>query len=217
MTAFLLLGVALASQPSEPSEPTPPVLPWAAPWEVQAAYDAHRARTGREPRPLACGPLWKDAVRLCLQREEAGRLTRLHTGELSGSWSMARDRLASGAAAWVRGEVERVEVEGMEADYRRVRDVRGRAVLAVLAPEVLAEDVGLPLAMAIPSTGVVLAWKGGNPELDKVMAVGVKELHDQAKDRVSAEVWAWDGERWFPFAEATPTATPDPARATEPG
>lgn len=178
------------------------VRPWVAPWDVQARYDAWRASTGKAPATLQCEPLWPDHARLCFRRVEAGRLVRVHVGE------MESDALKLGAgrdaAAWVAAELERVPVEGSSATYLRLRDGEGRAALGVLRPEVLGERLGVPFMAAFPSSGVLLAWASGDAQLDQIMAVGAREIHDAATDPVSATVHVWDGTRWYRFAEAVP-------------
>ena len=78
-------------------------------------------------------------------------------------------------------------------------------MLGLLAPESLEAQVGTPVMAAIPSTDVVLFWKAGDPKVDHVMAVGVREIHDASTQAVSPVVFLWDGSEWRAFAEATPT------------
>jgi len=47
-------------------------------------------------------------------------------------------------------------------------------------------------------------WGAGTPELDHVMAVGVREMYDQLDEAVSPMVHTWDGARWHAFGEAKP-------------
>lgn len=187
-----LLGLALANE----------VVPWAAPWDVQDQYAAFRKGRGEPVVALACDELWADTARVCFRRVDEGRLVRLHEGEVSVP--EVREAARESAATWVEAELETVPVEGMEHSYRMLRDASGKAVLGALDPRTLSAALGLPVLVALPSTSVLVAWKGGDPDLDKVMAVGVTELHAAAKDPVSPVVWGWDGERWFPFAEAKP-------------
>lgn len=200
LAAAWALPPAAAPAPEPVAATAPVVRPWAAPWDVQARYDAWRAATGRPPAVLACEPLWPEAARLCFRRVEAGRLVRVHLGEAPADALSLGDGRA--AEAWVAAELETVAVDGSTQTYQRLRDGEGRAVLGVLRPGVLAERLGVPFLAALPSSGVLIAWAGGDPTLDHVLAVGAREIHDAAADPVSPVVFAWDGARWFPFAEA---------------
>ncbi len=174
------------------------IVPWAAPWGVQAQYAAYLTGKGLPVSELACEPLWSEAVQVCLKAVHDGKLTRVRRGD-PGSDSLPAVRAE--ASAWVRAELEVVAVEGMPS-YRRLRDAHGRAVFGALDPTVLGEELGLPVLVGLPSTGVLVAWASGEPKMDTVMAVGVREMHDAAADPVSPVVFGWDGDRWFPFAEA---------------
>ena len=59
--------------------------------------------------------------------------------------------------------------------------------------------------MAIPRSGVALAWPSGSSELDKVMAVAVREMYDAAEDSVTPMVHVWREGQFVPFGVANPT------------
>ncbi len=179
------------------------VIPWAAPWDVQDRYDRWRASRGEAPAALACDALWDRAARVCFREVVGDRLRRVHLDGAPPVRALRRQAEAD-AASWVRAELETVPVQGMAASYRLLRDARGRAVYGALAPDVLASEVGLPLLVALPSSSFLLAWRGGDPDVDKAMAVGVVELYQQATDPVTPVIFAWDGTRWFAFGEARP-------------
>ena len=97
----------------------------------------------------------------------------------------------------------------MTASYLKLVDGDGWAAAGALRPDLLAEKVGgLPLRMAMPAEGVLLAWKGGEAEVDRVMAVGVKEMYDQLPGAVSPRIVTWDGAKLAPYGQAVPKPAP---------
>lgn len=170
--------------------------------------------SGKQSDPLACRVLWKDHALLCFRVWEKDRRRWVTEADLK-AWSTTTADLGAavaGSAAKVLTErVEKVPVDGSEATYLRLRDGDGWAASGVLAPHVLAKRLGVPYLAAIPAEGVFVAWKHGTPELDHIMAVGVREMHDEQDGGVSPYIYAWDGAKWTPFGEAKPSvATPEP-------
>jgi hypothetical protein len=152
--------------------------------------------------------LWPGEARLCLTSifgEPAVR--RVATGADLDRWGVdlatAKARLSEGAAAQVAKAVT-VPIAGMEpASWLRLQDPNGWAAAGVLRPELLAERLGgLPIRVAVPAAGVLVAWRTEDPEVDRVMAVGVRELHEQQGGPVTDHVWQWDGRSWTPFGRA---------------
>jgi hypothetical protein len=93
----------------------------------------------------------------------------------------------------------------MDAWYWKADAGDGWSAAGVLRPDLLAARVGtLPLFVATPVDGVLLAWAPGTPELDMVIAVGAKEMYESEEGPVTPIVHRWDGKRWSSFAEATP-------------
>ena len=178
----------------------------AAPYDIQAGYDGWRATKKLGPQPLACEVLWTGHAQLCFRWRADGKRQWATRDDLT-TWTTStvalRSAATAGSAAWVANETEWVAVSDLDGRYLRLRDGDGRAVLGALAPEALEAAVGSPLAVAIPSTGVLLAWKAGDRDFDHAMVVGVRELHDQARDPVTAVAFRWIGGEWVPWVEAT--------------
>jgi hypothetical protein len=194
------------------------LLAWAAP-DVSALrpvvasvsapqrHQAWQMAEGMPTDPLVCDPLWQDIALLCFRTWEGGK-RRWVTASDAASWKTdakaMRALLALQAAAHVQ-RAEMVPVSGMSASYLRLVDGDGWAAALALRPDLLAERLGgAPVRVAMPAEGVLVAWKVGTPELDQVMAVGVREMYEQMKGAVSPRVVTWDGAKFVPFGQAIP-------------
>ena len=197
----------------EPTDEAP--RPAATPWQVQQAYDAHRAARDLPPETLACQVLWPDVARLCLRQWVDGRRRWVSTNALAARGETLADlqtAFTEASAERLQNELERVPVDGFSQSYLRLRDGDGWAVAGALAPEHLARALGSSaILVALPSTGVLVAWAPGDAQFDQAMAVGVREIFDGSPDRVSPVVMRWDDGTWTAYAEAKPSAEAAPA------
>lgn len=178
--------------------------------DVPLAVAAWRQREGLPADALACEPLWPGATLLCWRVWEDGRRRWVLGSDLerwAADAAALRAAVVKAAEARLEG-AERVPVGGMEASWHRHVD-GDWAAAGVLLPDALAAKVGgLPVRVGVPGDGVLVAWKGGDPDLDRVMAVGVREIFDAQPVRVTPHVWQWDGRAWSPFGEAVPKTLP---------
>ena len=199
--SLLVFGLALAALAGVPDG----IRPVAAPVDVPAQYAAFLEKSGKKGDPLACRELWPGQALLCFRVWEKKKRRWVTEADLA-SWAVTVDDLAAAtrthAKDLIEGGLETVAVEGTTDSYVRFSDGDGWAASVALAPDVIAAKLGLPFLAAIPAEGVFVAWSPGKPELDYIMAVGVRELHDQQDGSVSPKVHAWDGQRWTPFGEA---------------
>ncbi len=163
---------------------------------------------------LACEPLWPGVSLLCFRVWEGGERRWVESSDLE-RWGVGIPELKAALAKQAPShlkDAEIVEVGGMSEKYLRLADGDGWAAAALLAPQDLAARVGeRPIRAALPGEGVLLAWKGGSEELDRVMAVGVRELYEGASGGLSPVVYQWDGKAWLPFGEAVPRLQNDDA------
>ena len=201
-----MLGIALAAEVPEGLRPV--VVPVDAPEQ----YAAFLEKKGLTSEPLACRPLWDGYSLLCFRIWERDRRRWVTQGDL-GAWTASisdlEARLIPAAQEVLKQRMESVPVEGTPSSYLRLTDGDGWAASLVLAPQILSKRLGVPFLAAIPSEGVFVAWGHGDPQLDHIMAVGVRELFDEQAGGVSPFVHAWDGQKWTPFGEAKPSvATP---------
>ena len=198
MVALMVsLALAVAAVPDT-------VVPAAGPADVQARFDGWNVRQDRALATLACGPLFGDHGRLCYRVGEPGSRRWVTLDDLS-SWGESLDSLQAEirarAARQLVGRLEPVTIDGMGATYWVSKATDGWTLSPLLHPP-SAEQVGRPLLAAVPADGVVLLWTGGRADVDKVIAVGARELYDSRSRPVTPVVHQWDGARWIPFARA---------------
>ena len=179
--------------------------PAVAPWDAVEQYAAYAAATGKSGA-LACEPLWPMEARVCFKLRDGNRLRWVTTDDLT-AWGTTASALVEHVRAnhpEIAAEV--VAIEGMDASYVRLRDGEGWAALAALDPRVVAAQLGgPPILVAMPSEGVAVAWKPGDPAVDTVMAIGVRELYDAQPGAVSPAIHAWGAEGFALFGRAEPT------------
>lgn len=204
----MIAAWAVVAWAGPPTEDLRPVL---APIDAPEGYARWRQDRGLAPDPLACAPAWPGTALLCFRVWEGSRRRWVTQGDLA-AWGVPVEGLVTTVAEASRaviGRAEVVPVEGMEARYLRLVDGDGWAAVGFLHPELVAERLGgLPIRLAVPSEGVLVAWRPGGLALDKVLAVGVRELYDAQPGGVTPKILQWDGSTWLPFGEATPAAPP---------
>jgi hypothetical protein len=174
---------------------------------VESRYSAHRREQGLPPEELACAPLWPGAAELCFRVWERGQRRWVTATDATRWGTTAHElvRVLSDAAGAKLATAELLPVDGLDARYLRLVDGDGWAAAGALRPELLAQRLGgLPVHVAMPADSVLIAWRAGDAELERVMAVGVREWFDQTAGRVSPKVHEWDGLEWRPYGEAQP-------------
>ncbi len=183
------------------------LLPAPAPVDTPQQYAEYLQSTGKSADPLACDVLWKNEALLCFKLQKGDKVR----------WVTERDVTRWGTdLAGLRAEVERQAIDVLERQpvQAPVPDMDGRvywvaaegngwAAAPLLLPSTAALRMGQPTFLAaIPVEGVSMFWRPGDAELDKVMAVGVAEMHDNEDGPVTATVMRWDGQKWLPYAQA---------------
>ncbi len=151
--------------------------------------------------PLRCEALVVDVVLLCFKLQTGASRRYVTEADLL-SWDTTPEQLRTAARAsltenpWVANEVP---------DTGRYFVAQGPNAAAVLLhPEWLAH-VGPEPLVALPARGVVVAWKPGDEELDKVVAVGARRMFEELDHPVTAVIiqkTAEDG--WTRWGEAKP-------------
>ena len=200
---LLAISGAIAATPPEVE-----VIPRLSPADAQEQYATYLQQAKRPADSLACRDVWPKAVLVCLQQRRGERVSWVGLRDVA-AWRADLTALveASGERGRAQLEPERLPVAGMQATYVQIRSGAGWEAAALLQPRWLEGVVGSPLMAAAPIQGVVWAWKGGDADLDKVMAVAVRELHDNTPDdSLTSVVHRWDGKRWVAHVEAQPEA-----------
>jgi hypothetical protein len=72
----------------------------------------------------------------------------------------------------------------------------------LLHPEKLEALLGAKPLVAVPQAGMFLFWPESNPQLSKAVAIGVKEIYNQASIPVSPYVYHWSQGKWIVWGEA---------------
>jgi hypothetical protein len=93
------------------------------------------------------------------------------------------------------------EVKNMGSYWSREMD-DGREGLVFVQPEVLKGLTSSGLVVAWPVPGVVIAWVPGNPSLDQVLSVGIKQMVEAATHPISAKVYRYVDDTWSVWGEA---------------
>lgn len=192
-----LVVAALAQVPSE-------LRPALAPPDVAERW---AAAFPDAPAPPACTPVLEARAMLCFRVWEQQRRRFVTTADLA-RWGVEVDDLR--AAVRERGRkhlsgLTAQEVVDMPYAYLLATDGDGWTAASILNPEIVSQRVGgADVRFAVPRTGVVLAWRGGVGELDRVMAVAVRELYDDADDAVSPAVFVWTSNGFVTWGQANP-------------
>jgi hypothetical protein len=181
------------------------VTPVLAPADVQAQYDAYRVSAGAAPDPLACDPLWEDVV-VCFEVAADGHSHWVTAADLR-TWGVdvkaVRAEVTTRAKKALDKGPERFAVEGMPNAKVWTFTEGDWTAASVLLPELVGEKIGAKTyAVATPVIGVVFVWIPGDPDVDKVIGVGAKEMFDTLDNGVTATLHLWDGKRWSAWAEA---------------
>ena len=200
---WFLISVALAGSPQVDA-----VRPALAPLDAPNQYMAWLARQGGDPDALACETFWPGAALLCYRVVDGEKLRWVTRADLI-NWEIdsttLRSQVESAAKTALPGlEVSTARVPEMAgASYWSVAEKGGWAAAPLLAPAEFAAARGVTDFLAVaPTADITLAWPQGHAELDKVMAVGAREIFEAESGGVSPVVYRWSDGHWLPYAEA---------------
>ena len=190
---LLLVAAALA-------EPPGPIL--ASPEGSDAPLLFREQAKGEgKARELVCDPLVEGIV-LCFRVEAEGTRRYVTEADLV-AWQTSRAGLRRRAAETLdESPLVKVELDG-GGHYWQSTAEPGREGTVLLHPEWLAA-VGEPALVAVPARGALVAWAPGDPELDKIVAVGARQMFDQLDHPVSPTVMRLSEGEWSVWGEAKP-------------
>jgi len=211
----VILALGTPARAQAPTEALRPIL---APWDAPTKWSAYLEGKGASPDPLACDALVDDQVRLCLRVREGDRLRWVTTGDLE-RWSLSLEQavgLVREASTTHLSDARPVQVVDMNHEFLQLVDGEGWAASLALQPDRVARMLGPDTRFAFPAGTVALAWRAGDGELDKVMAVGVVELAEEQPGEVTRTVFRWDGKGFVPYAEAKLPAVDAPKEQQSP-
>ena len=96
------------------------------------------------------------------------------------------------------------EVKDMGSYWARELD-DGREGLIFIEPSVLKNLTHAEVVVAWPTPGVVIAWVPGNPALDQVLSVGVKQMVEASNHPISGKIYRYVEDTWHVWGEAKKT------------
>lgn len=96
------------------------------------------------------------------------------------------------------------EVDGMGRYWVRELD-DGLEGMVMVKPDALKQLAPVPLVVAWPVPGIVIAWVPGNPSLDQVLSVGVAKMVAESNHPISAKLYRFDQGEWAVWGEAKPS------------
>lgn len=188
------------------------VRPVLAPANAPEQFAAWAAKKGQPELSLPCREMVAEHLLVCFRVREGEKRRWVHSADLA-QWEVSADALAIEVSRRAGEHLEQTgswtSIEGTAARYWLAAAGTGWEAGVFLRPELTRRALNLSsLFAAAPNVGVVLAWRGGVAEVDTIMAVGAREMHDKQPQRVSSAVYRWDGRRWWLWAEATQEQKP---------
>ena len=187
------------------------VVPITAPVDAQQRFDEHRQHKGLPASVLACDVVWPDVLQVCFRIRDGEVMRFVHAADLA-AWGIDgagfRAVMAARASERLPAGLVAAPVTDMEgASYWYSAGQAGWECGGLLAPDAVAATAGSPMLVAMPRPDVLLAWPAGNEDLNRVMAIGVREMHD-AGEGLLATVYQYGQDGWTPAFEARPSDTP---------
>ena len=188
----LLLAAAFADQGAAAPRQVGAVI---EPSDVVEQYRLHAAERGLQGR---------DRELLCRPGAEGLQVCATVLG--AGVWRYATyaDEDVKAPTASVEGKTQGFEkktVKGVGEYWVRAEN-DGREGLFYVQPGLLEAVSTVPLVVAWPQPGVVLAWVPGNPSLDQILSVGVAKMAAETSHPISSMVYRQVDGEWTVWGEA---------------
>jgi hypothetical protein len=185
------------------------VRPVTVPEEMPARFEVSAASMGLAGATLPCVKVAPEAVVLCFRVREGETQRWVDSRDLA-AWGTDLPGLVEAvrarAPAQLAGSGAMRAVAGMDAEYWLGAEGTGWESAVWLVPGWFEARLATArLLVAAPSLDVMVAWAGGHPELDRIMAVGVHEMHGKQAHPVSPWVFRWEEGAWQVYGRAVPT------------
>jgi hypothetical protein len=182
------------------------VRPSIAPWDIQEQHNRWRQQQGEPAQVLACRTFWTDQAKLCFRIVHGDRrqwVTESHLGPWGVDFDGLKKTVVENGALAIHRQLKPVPIPGMSEQYWLASNEAGWSAGVLLQPTAFAAvGSGTNLMAAVPAHGIVLLWQGGNPEVDKVVAIGVREIYATEAGAVTPLIYWWTGSDWTVFGEA---------------
>lgn len=188
----------------------------AAPSDLASRYreEAAHSHVKSDAAELTCR-LLAENLSLCFVKGDGSDLDYVTKADL-GAWGLDLAGVEALAAAAARSGLEggrpaRAAVEGMSGVYWATAEADGRDAAGLLFPDQLQAIAGQPVVVGVPAQGALLFWVPGDKVFDQIMAVGVRRMYEQSGQKVSPQIYQWDGAKWLVWGEAVPAGPREPA------
>lgn len=187
------------------------VVPVTAPVDAQQQFDAHREAKGLPPASLVCSEVWTGAMQVCFRIKDGSVMRFVDDSDLA-AWGVdaagLRSEMTERAKQRLPTQVASTDIADMPGHkYWYTSGEAGWECGPLLVPGALTALVGGPVLVAMPRADVLIAWAAGNEDLDRVMAIGIREMHD-AGEGLSAVVYEYGDSGWAAAFEATRAGAP---------
>lgn len=144
-----------------------------------------------------------EGLALCITCGDA-----LLTQQQQQSWGVSTEQLleqartASAQAIGPGRPVRQAVMDSPGHHYWISAEQDGYDMAALLHPEALSARVGGTPVIGVPGQGALIAWLPGDRELDTMVAVGIKTMHEQAAAPVSDKLYQYTDGEWVIWGEA---------------
>ena len=177
--------------------PSSPTLP--------KQYQEYIESKGEKYSPLSCTD-FAEGMLLCFRYVDGEKLPYVQQQNLE-QWDAKLEQIQTSAKDFAKQYVTSdrytfQKIEGMDGGYWASAKKDGWDASGLFYPAQLQQMVGRKFLMAVPQAGMFLFWGQGNPAIDRVIAIGVKEIYKEAKQPVSPYIYEWGGEKWDVWGEA---------------
>ena len=176
-------------------------LPGAAEDRLSTKARAQGA-TGESALP-ACSRAAPEIVLCVMSRRVSGQVAMVDELTAAG---LSTDQVIAMAGrhletAWSATPARTFTVDGVAGRYFVRAAGDGFDAAALLRPELLAELAGAVPVVAVPEDGTVVWWVPGDPDFDKMVAVGVRRMVEASDSPVSSRIYRHTGTEWSTWGE----------------
>jgi len=196
MILWLLSSIALAY---------PEIRLAPASTRVVEDYRAYKEKKGSFTSDLACTE-FAEGMLMCFRYVDAQKLPYVLESDLE-RWDATLEQLQVSATdksvQYVNKDRYTFQtVENVKGGYWASASKDGWDAAALLHPERLKQMLGAEPLVAMPQAGMLLFWGQGNPPLNKAVAIGVKEVYNQASRPISPYIYQWSQGKWVVWGQA---------------
>ncbi len=185
---------------------------------VEAAWEAHHREAGLSGpnAEIPCTPFAEDLV-LCLRMVDGPASRPVTAADLEVQGVSLPAAQARAVAAIRRGlSPDRPEVVRVADDpraYLLSAAGDGYDQAGLFDPDALAARAGGPVAVGIPVRGVFIAFRLADPDLARIVAVGIRRAFETLAEPITDTLYTWDGRAWIAWGRSQPAdAMPAPDR-----